>query len=301
MHTRSRAAATTALLLTASVTGLAATGSAADASGSHPATAGRAAPTLTVTITTHKTANVLSVDTLRPGKTMFKVVRKGAGGLIQVLRLKPGYTIGDAASDFALAFPDGNTPPDVHAVRRVDRNVVFYGGMPTPKPGASPNKWGVDIDHHGTYYVVNLDRNNLATFAAKGKHQRRSLPAKDGWVNMATASDGVTNIFKAPKTDPHKGWMKTTNNAKEPHFVVMDRVKKSTTKQDVEDFLTGHAPPPFTNPPTEIDTGVVSPDRTIVWKYGTTKGRYLTWCFWPSKIDGTPHAFMGMFKLLDLT
>jgi hypothetical protein len=299
MHTRSRAAATTALLLTASVTGLAAVGGPAQAT--RHTTAARSAPTLTVTVTTKKATNKLSTHTLRPGKTMFKVVRGGAGGLIQVLRLKPGYTIGDASSDFALAFPNGNTPPDVHAVRRVDRNVVFYGGMETPKPGVtSPNKWGIDIDHHGTYYVVNLDRNNLATFAAKGKHQRRSLPAKDGWVNMATASDGVSNVFKAPKTDPHKGWMKTTNNAKEPHFVVMDKVKKSTTKQDVEDFITGHGPPPFANPPAEIDTGVVSPGHTMVWKYGTPKGRYLTWCFWPSKIDGTPHAFMGMFKLLDL-
>ena len=48
------------------------------------------------------------------------------------------------------------------------------------------------------------------------------------------------------------------------------------------------------------DTGVVSPRHTFLWTYDLPKGKYLAQCFWPSKIDGTPHALMGMLKLLRL-
>ena len=58
-----------------------------------------------------------------------------------------------------------------------------------------------------------------------------------------------------------------------------------------------------TGPPTFIakdgaatDTGVISPGHTFRWKYCLPKGKYFSACFWPSKVDGTPHAFMGMFE-----
>jgi hypothetical protein len=45
---------------------------------------------------------------------------------------------------------------------------------------------------------------------------------------------------------------------------------------------------------------VISPGHTIVWKYHAPKGRYLALCFYPDKDTGVPHAFMGMFALLNL-
>src|SRR5215218_5053992 len=114
MHTRSCAAAT-ALLLTASAAGVALAGSSAQASGSH--VSHRAATKLVVTIKSTPSGPVLSDSRFRPGNTIFKVKRDGAGGLMQVFRLKPGYTIVDAGTDFGLAFPaDETTPPDVAAV-----------------------------------------------------------------------------------------------------------------------------------------------------------------------------------------
>ena len=129
MHTRLQtrsSAAATALLLTASAAGLALTSGSAEAIGSHHAPTARAA-TLTVTITSTKGGPHLSLDRLRPGNTMFNIVRHGAGGTMQVLRLKQGYSLRHAFKDFAAAFPN-NAPPDVAAVRSVYRNVVFYGG-----------------------------------------------------------------------------------------------------------------------------------------------------------------------------
>lgn len=294
MHTRFRAVAT-ALLLTVSAGGVAVSSGSAQAVGSHGAGAARASA-LTVTITSTKAEPKLSTDTIRPGKTMFRVVRGNTGGSMQVLRLKSGYSLHHANADFGKAF---GQQTDVQAVRRIDKNVVFYGGMPVPAKGDPATKFGVDIDKAGTYYVVNLDRNNLTTLKAKGTHQKRPLPSTTGYLNMKTDSSGA-NAWSAPKSDPHKGWMKTTNNAAEPHFVILAKVKQSTTNQDVRDYLSNpQGQPPFLVGP-ELDTLIVSPGHTMVWKYSTSKGKYMAACFWPSKKDGTPHFFMGMFKLLQL-
>ena len=120
-------------------------------------------------------------------------------------------------------------------------------------------------------------------------------------MNAATANDGVTNIWKAGKHNPPQGWMRTTNNAKEPHFVVLDHVKKSTTDPGGSWTASWAGPADFqAKDGAEIDTGVISPGHTFVWNYDLPKGKYLALCFWPSKVDGTPHALMGMFKLFHL-
>jgi len=294
MQTRYRAAAT-ALLMTATA-GMAATGGAAEASGTHHES--KAAKSLTVTIKTTKKAPKLSRDTLRPGRTTFRVVRGHGGGLIQVLRLKKGYSIVEAASDFGKAFPEDG-PPNLKAIRRIDRKVVFYGGMPTPAKDAPANKWAVNIDKAGRYYVVNLDKNNLSTFKAKGKHQKRSWPSADGKLNIA---DG--NVWKPGSDNARKGWMNTTNNAVEPHFVVLNHVKDGTTIQEVQDYFNDPAAPPV--PPfaaedgAEADTGIISPGHKFRWHYNLPQGSYLAQCYWPSKVDGMPHALMGMLALMDL-
>ncbi len=44
------------------------------------------------------------------------------------------------------------------AVNRIDQNVVFYGGMEAKGPDPSKvQKWAVNLDKAGTYYVINLD------------------------------------------------------------------------------------------------------------------------------------------------
>lgn len=295
MHTRSKAAAT-ALLLTASAAGLALSNGSAQATGSHHAPTARAA-TLTVTISSTKAGPKLSADRMRPGNTMFKIVRHGAGGTMQILRLKKGYSLKHAFKDFAAAFPN-SAAPDVAAVRSVYRNVVFYGGLDVPAKGKT-NRFGVDIDKAGKYYVVNLDKNTLTSFQAKGAHQKRALPKAKGTLNMASGPAG-SNVFKTPKNDPHRGWMKTTNNALEPHFAALNQVKESTTDQDIADALTSPTDPGFFLAGA-TETNVISPGHSFVWQYSLPKGKYVVLCFMPSKVDGTPHALMGMFKLFHMS
>jgi hypothetical protein len=295
MQMRYRAAAT-ALLLTATA-GVGATGGTAQASGTHHPDA-RGASKLVVTIKTKAHGLKLSDTKIRPGNTMFKVKNAGGAGLIQLLRLKPGYDLSHAFADFGAAFPSGPTQPDVAAVRRIDKHVVFYGGMETPRKPGKANMWAVKIDKGGTYYAVNLDANALASLQVKGHSQKRSMPASDGYINAASGPHGAGNVFKPGKHNAAKGWMSTTNKAKEPHFVVLQHVKKGTTKRQVLHAFTGNTPPTiFLKGST--DTGVISPHHTFVWSYGLPKGRYAVTCFWPSKVNGMPHALMGMISVFN--
>lgn len=291
------AAAGTAWVLAASVTGLAATSGSAQAITHH--SAARATKAQTVKLISSRNGIKVSTNTIRPGNTLFKVYRGGKGGELQVLRLKKGYSLKQASQDFGGGLGQGN----IKAIRRVDNHVVFYGGIDVPAKGVTtPNKWGVNIDKPGTYYVINIGNNSnaVARIAVKGHARPGALPKHTGWLNAA-GTVGV-NRWVSPSTDPHKGWMKTTNNAQEPHFPVLNRVKESTTKQDVQDYINSNTQsPPSWALPGSTEAGVISPGHTMVWKYSVPKGKYIVMCFWPSKTSGMPHFAMGMFKLFHLT
>jgi hypothetical protein len=280
---------------------MAATGGAAEASGTHHA--GARAGTLTVTIKSKDGAVKISTDKIRPGNTMFRVKNvdgKASKGLVQLLRLKGGYTLPDAFGDFALAFPeDESTPPDVDAVNRIDDNVVFYGGMEAKGDGSKVSKWAVKIDKVGTYYAVNLDTQQLSSFDAKGAPQKRALPHRDGFINAETGAHGVGNKFVAGKNNANRGWMSTKNKAEEPHFVDIEQVKKGTKNSDITKLFQG-GPNPFVRHGGSADTGVISPGHRFLWAFHVPKGRYGVLCFWPSKADGTPHAIMGMHIITKL-
>jgi hypothetical protein len=296
MQKRYRAAAT-ALLLTATA-GMAATGGAAEASGTHHTSDRAGAKTLTITIKTKAGQIHLSDAKFRPGKTVFKVKPHGKGGDLQVLRLRKGYSVGQAFADVGAAFGG-----DVKAVRRVDRNIVFYGGTVMAPKGGDPTFWGVKIDKPGTYYVVNVDSNALTTFKVKGTMQKRHLPKPDGWINAVSINNGAGNAFRVGKHNPKSGWMSTANKAKEPHFVDLGHVKKSTTKRQVRKFFmkgAQSAPRFMAKDGAFMSTGIISPGKTFVWSYDLPRGKYLVDCFWPSKADGMPHALMGMWKLTHL-
>jgi hypothetical protein len=293
MQTRHRAAAT-ALLLTATAGLAAAGGSSAQAAGTH--TGHRAASTLVVKIKDTGSAVSLSDSRIRPGNTIFKVAPHGKGSSgLQVFRLLNGYTLTEAFTDLNAAFGG-----DVPSVKRVDKNIRFYGGNQMNAKGGDPTYWGVKIDKTGTYYVLDVDSNALTKLKVKGTTQKRTLPAKDGWVNMASTKSGG-NKFVVGKNNPKSGWMSSTNHAKEPHFVDLGHVKKTTTTKKVANCFAGSGPCNFNaSDHAAAAAGVISPGKTMIWSYSLTKGKYLVDCFWPSKMTGAPHAIMGMFKLFHL-
>jgi hypothetical protein len=289
MQTRTCAAAT-ALLLTAAA-GMAATGGAAEAAATHHAGA-KAAKSLTVKITSTKKGPVLSRHRIRPGYTTFRIVHKSGGqASLELLRLRPGYSFKQLRRDIPKITGD---PVSTKAVKRVDRNVVFYGGMDVSKKVPSAT-FAADIDRAGTYYVVNIFKGQRSTFIAKGHHQRRSHPSADGRINA-----GAGNVWLSKATVAHKGWIRTTNKAAEPHFVELDGILDTATDQDVADWFNNPSGPPTWMSGTSFNTEVISPGHTFYWKFSLPTGRYAIDCFFPSKATGMPHAFMGMYKVLTL-
>jgi hypothetical protein len=297
MQTRYRAAAT-ALLLTATA-GMAATGGPAEASGTHHSAARAKSLVITVKSKAHKVK--LSDDTIRPGNTVFRVKNidaKQSKGLVQVFRLRKGYDLSQAFADFSQLFADPPTADSIAAVNRIDNKVVFYGGMEAKGDKSTVSKWAVNLNKPGTYYVANLDKNNLTTLTVKGSKQKRAMPHQDGFIN-AESTKGGGNKFVAGKHNAAAGWMSTKNKAKEPHFVDVEQVKKGTKNSDITALFNG-GPNVFKKNGAATDTGVISPGHRFVWAYHLKPARFAVLCFWPSKDDGMPHALMGMHKVMNL-
>jgi hypothetical protein len=263
--------------------------SATTSTGAHAA-AERAAM-LTVQVTVTESGITRSRTGFRPGNTLFQLTAEDARAAVQLLRLRKGYTLSEFRSDFA---DDEN----LAAIRRIDRKVVFYGGMP-----AGPRRhsqFGMWLDA-GRYHLVDLDRPTVAVgLRVQGPPQRRALPRATGAVDMVLKGDDHPR-FRTPARLPRSGWLRQTNRTDEPHFMDLAQVRESTTRKQVRRALSGNGQeePPWLikfNP----GTFVVSPGRTVVWKYDFPRGKYLELCFWPDDETGMPHALMGMFNFTHL-
>lgn len=293
VHTTARAA----LLLTASLA-LAGGYAPADAASHHAAptraTHARSARALHVTLTTRKDSVRISKSTIRPGNTYLDVVHGNAGGSLEMLRLRPGYSFRHAMKDFPGLFSG-----DTAAIKRVDKNVIFYGGLAAiPKVTQT---FATRLDA-GKYYVLNIGqlmsgKRNVGILHVQGAMQKRPLPKATSHVNWVGEESFSTN-----STIGHAGWLRQTNLTHQPHFMDLGQVRKSTTKKQVQDYIDSHSqdPPSFALS-RDISTEVVSPGHTVLWNYHTARGRYLEACFYPDKKTGAPHFFMGMWHLVNLT
>ena len=243
-----------------------------------------AAPVITVTTSGH-TGTSLSASSVAPGGVVFDLV--GRGG-VDVLTFNHGYSMGDLAKDAKKLFSG-----DVKTVRRVDKDIVFWGGARATFKGTT--QFAMDLPA-GTYYVVNLDKGSYAALTVTGTPTGATLPAPDGKVSYVHAMD-----YKMPQTLTKQGWITFTKKSSEPHFTDLDKVKKGTTARQVAAFVEGGAQgqPAFLlgefhgNMP-------VSPGHSFEWYLDATKGEYVALCWWPSKHTGMPHVLMGMFALTQL-
>jgi hypothetical protein len=206
------------------------------------------------------------------------------------LRLRKGYTLGDAFGDLPNAFKG-----DTAAIKRVDNNIVFLGGMTASGPRSRPaQEWAVHLGHTGTYYLVNFNTQKLTTLTVRGAEQHHALPAQDGFINPKSSHNAAGNTFKAGKHNPASGWMSSTNRAREPHFIDIQQVKKGTTNADITALFHGGHSNPFVKNGAKASTGVISPGHRFLWTYQLKRARYAVFCFWPSVKTGMPHAIMGM-------
>jgi hypothetical protein len=231
----------------------------------------------------------LSASSVRAGKITFKVADTKAHGdaVLQVLRLHKGYTAGDLQSDIGPAFSG-----DIAAIGRLDDNVSWLSGAQATVKKAG---W-FDVQlSKGSYILIDQDGNGFAPFTVHGTAVTRTTPATH--ASILTFTYGFATVGSLP----HDGWVRTTNRADQPHFIIASRVKQGTTARQVAKFIKGGAQG---NPSFALHggsgIGVLSPGRTGIWKIDLPKGEYLLQCFWPDRMDGLPHFFHGMWKLVQL-
>jgi hypothetical protein len=253
------------------------------------APAGAAAPARVPTITVHMGAKRIvlsSGNRIHAGRIVFRVVTGKGDHTLQIARLRGGYTLQQAGADIQKAF-SGNIP----AIRRVDDNIVFRGGAE-----ARPNKPGamsVELPA-GRWVFLDQSSNNVTFVNVVGKAvPRQTLPNRSS-IALYTYGFGTM-----PAAIPHSGWTFVANRADQPHFLEFQHVKASTTAADVRRLFRGGKD--TISLPGSTATGVLTQGHHQGFRYNLPRGKYLIACFWPDRFTGMPHAFMGMWKLINLT
>ncbi|HEU5044650.1 MAG TPA: hypothetical protein VFT75_11010 [Nocardioidaceae bacterium] len=277
MNTRRRVAAVVAAMATA-VTGTALVPSQVDAVGK--------IPTIRATMTNQ--AIHLSRDTVRAGRIKFRVVVPSGDHELQVLQLHKGYRPRDLMSDIGKAFR-GRIP----AIKRVDTRVTWLGGAEAKKN--HPGRFAITLPA-GRYFIVDQNGPAAALLTVTGTTASRA------WIRNSSTIVGTGNDrFRAPKVIPAEGWTVFRDTSDEPHFLVMQQVKRGTTRHMVKRYFASgdQAEPPFALP-AGTSSGVISGGTQMLFHYNLPAGRYVLMCFWPSDETGMPHATMGMFRMINL-
>lgn len=232
------------------------------------------------------TAN--GVTTLRPGRYHFRVASATGAHAFQLLSFRNGYTPEQAQKDFPAAGSG-----DVAAVQRIDNGVDFRGGI-----SARPKHAGHMVATLPAGDMMAIDQNGsaMAALNVTGAKRAKAPAPYSATYTAFTYGWGVTNDL------PAAGMVKFHNQSDQPHFLVVQHVKNSTTPEKVRKFIKSGAQG---NPPWLLkgtaDTGVLSGDRSQLLEYDLPPGKYILACFWPDYFDGHPHVEKGMWKLVTLS
>jgi hypothetical protein len=228
------------------------------------------------------------VTTLRSGRYRFHVVSPSGSHAFQLLRFREGYTAEQAQQDFQTAFQG-----DVAAVQRIDTGVVFLGGASArPK---QPGDMVVKL-RAGQYMAVDPNGDAVAMLNFVGTAPKQPKVAYRGTYTAFTHGWGLTRDL------PASGMVRLYNQSDQPHFLVLQQVKSTTTNRQVRRFInSGMQGQPKWALKASADSGVVSPGRSQLFRYDLPPGKYLIACFWPDYFTGMPHVAMGMWKLVKIS
>jgi hypothetical protein len=225
--------------------------------------------------------------TLHAGRYHFHVVTSAGDHFLQLLRFKNGYTAQQAGADLPAAF-QGN----VAAVRRIDNGVVFRGGADA-RP-QHPGDMVVNLKA-GPFVAIDQNGNAVAFVTVVGHAPAQALGPHTGTYSAFSYGWGVSRHL------PAAGTVKVTNAADQPHFLVLQRVKDSTTAAQVRKFVNaGLRGNPSWGLKANTSSGVLSPGTSQLLSYDLPPGKYLVACFWPDYFTGMPHIMMGMWRLVTL-
>ena len=252
-----------------------------------PTTSRAAMPHITATLT-KKTIRLKGADNLRAGRVHLSVVGSGP---VEFAMFKAGYDVADFTAD-VNKFGAKN---DVKALKRALANTSILGGMGGGGTGS------IVFPKAGSYTPISLGERGLVTGKAlvvRGPVRATKAPRTDGSIigKNGPSWGGASQL-------PAEGRFQFKNKADEPHFVLLQQVAEGTTTDQVLESLQSEsqAPPPWALP-GGLETGTLSPGRSMTVDYDLPAGQYVVMCFFPDpKMGGMPHALMGMLEMIHLT
>ena len=241
---------------------------------------------------TKKTIRLTGADDLRAGRVRLSVTGKG---IVEIAMFASGYDVADFTTDINK-FGAKN---DIKALKRVLAHTQILGGFSGGGSGT------VVLPKAGSYTPFSLgDRGVVVgdSFEVRGPARTSKAPSTDGTI---LARPGPS--WGGSSTFPMKGRMLFKNKASTgvPHFLVLQQVAEGTTTDEVLTYLQTsdeQTPPPSWALPAEMETGSLSPGRSMTVDYDLPAGQYVVMCFFPDPtMGGMPHALMGMLEMIHLT
>jgi hypothetical protein len=223
---------------------------------------------------------------------------------LALFRLRHGVSLSQFRAQLTKAFGQG--PVAGQAVEWINHHVRFYGGLGNDQPDHL--KYFVVLQG-GHYHLADLNQfvehGAAATRSIKVKgHSNAKLPRTDQALLMV--DDDRFKVWskhgKKHGNKLHRGALSVANYSHDLHFALFDAVKPGTTDRQIQKFFDSGftGPNPFNEAGRSQSSGVLSPGVKIVIDLRLPRGPYAILCFIPNA-DGTPHAFVGMHKVVRIT
>ncbi len=235
---------------------------------------------------------VVMPGSIRPGFTTFDITSRRAASF-QILRPAPGYTAGEATRDANAAFTRNN----MRALRRFEANTTLLGGI-SSRPDR-PARMSVRLPK-GSYWAIDVSPRLLDPAKAAGFEVSGQFVGGRHSGHIIRAVDSTTWGKVTPRI-PTRGRIWFQNLSTENHFIVLAKLAKGKTMADfrrwVQQAKQGRQVPPPLAMTSGLDSGVVSPNRSMSFNYRVSPGNYVLMCFWPdADMGGMPHVLMGMYR-----
>lgn len=232
-------------------------------------------------------------------KLVLEAVGKNRGA--EVIQLHSGYTF-SALRDDIKAFGEsyGKNGPTKAGLKHLNHaldNITAFGGLYADK-GTTRN--GTLLLPAAGQYVLFNDSGDLPkqpTYLSVGSPSGSQDLPETGRIVRVRANQ---NRFGGDDVLPSHGTITFDNaNLESPHFLVLQHVKEGTTRKQVINSFSSNSRPTFIKD-GEQESDFLSPHHAMTFELHLPAGQYALMCFFPDLKDGTPHAFMGMVRMVHL-
>jgi hypothetical protein len=248
----------------------------------------------------------------------------GFGATVEFMMLPEGMTAEDFASLFAppTGTPDTETPPEVEATPpEVEATpgpegppAWYYQTTMAGGVGIGPGQTGqVVIDLSPGNWVI-WSGDPAAPQAPVGLTVTGEI-ASPVAMTEPPATVTITEFeygFRMEGTlQPGVQWLKVVNSGAQPHFTFIFRSTVPVTREQIQQLLEleaqGATPAPDSGLPNPnedfipvVFTGTQSTGTTQWVRANIEPGTYILVCFVPDIQDGSPHAYHGMFEVVEV-